>query len=769
MEAPDMARARAALHSIPPDLPYDKWFKVGCSAIAAGLSINDIDTWSSSGSKYRGRQDVERTFRDIAPEGGTTAATLFYLAKKHGYQETEKHKLESCVSAPEKSHPPTKPSSPNPTKILNDIAAACEAADPSHPYIEEKLGLPDGLSVYRGSMTIASQNCDGALVLTLRDLDGNPVGMQFIPLEGKKVFLPKVTLPSEACLVIGGSLATAEKAYIVEGIGQAWAAHQATRAPAVVCCGKMRMPGVAKAIHAKHPRLLLVIVPDAGIDIRSTEVARAVNGIYVELPADWPSNYDISDFHKETGSLREVAALLESARAPTLSERNVAIQDIGDTLNDSGNAWRLVRLFGQDIRWLSDIKKWMTWNGQFWTMDEDGAVMRLAKQTAQSIYMEAVKETDSDKARKIRKWANTSHSLPRLSAMVELAKAELNISILIPSLDHNSMLLGTPSGVVDLTTGRLCKANRLDYITKTTNAKFQLDARCPNWEKFLDRCFSGNARVIEFIQRAVGYCLTGSTEAHVMFFLFGDGCNGKSVFLETIRGVLGNYAMQTQAETLMQKISERGANNDIARLRGARLVTAVEVEKGRRLAEPLIKQLTGGDQISARFLYGEFFEFKPAFKIWFASNDKPIIDGNDFGIWRRVLSIPFSVRIPEEEQDKQLVMKLAAEGAGILQWAIRGALEWRRIGLCAPPEITEATGQYQAEMDVFPNWFDECCRQGRGESARAKDLGTSHRNWAEQNSRRPLSQKELSKRLQAHGFRKEEDRFGIKYIGLSLL
>jgi len=263
MRLSDVADARAALRAIPSDLPYPQWFKTGCAAIAAGLSIDDIDAWSSGASNYKDRQDIERTFRNITPEGGITPATLFHMAKQYGYQETEKHMLESCVSAPEKSRPSTKHTSLNPTKILNDITAACEPADSSHPYIEEKLGLPDGLLVYHGSLMIAGQNCDGSLVLTLRDLDGNPVGMQFIPLEGKKVFLPKVTLPSEACLVIGGSLATAEKAYIVEGIGQAWTAHQATRAPAVACCGKMRMLGVAKAIHRKHPRLLLVIVPDS--------------------------------------------------------------------------------------------------------------------------------------------------------------------------------------------------------------------------------------------------------------------------------------------------------------------------------------------------------------------------------------------------------------------------------------------------------------------------------------------------------------------------
>jgi putative DNA primase/helicase len=502
--------------------------------------------------------------------------------------------------------------------------------------------------------------------------------------------------------------------------------------------------------------------------MHAAEIARAVGGAYVELPADWPPNYDINDFHNETRSLKEVAALLKSAKFPDTPEASVVAPDRGNTLNDSGNAARLVKLFGHEIRWRPETKEWITWNGQFWVADKNGAVIRFATATAQSIYREAQEETDADKARSIGRWAGTSLSLQRITAMVELAKAELNISILMSSLDQKNMLLGTPSGVVDLTTGLLSKANRFDYITRTTTAEYQLDATCPNWEKFLERCFPGNRKLIEFIQRAVGYCLTGLTNEQVMFLLIGDGCNGKSVFLETIRAVFGAYAMQTQADTLIER-TKGHATNDIARLNGTRMVSVIEIEKGRRLAESFVKQLTGGDQISARFLYGEFFEFKPTFKFWLAANDEPVITGTDHGIWRRICLIPFTVRIPPEEQDKQLSIKLAAEAAGILQWAIRGALEWQRIGLCPPQDVKQATDQYQADMDVFRNWLDECCRQGPKEWARAQDLIRSHGNWAEQNDRLPLNAKELSNRLQANGFHKQEDRQSNKYLGLSLL
>jgi putative DNA primase/helicase len=502
--------------------------------------------------------------------------------------------------------------------------------------------------------------------------------------------------------------------------------------------------------------------------MHAAEIARAVNGLYVELPSDWPPNYDINDFHNETRSLKEVAALLESAKAPDTPETSVEKPDRGNTLNDSGNAARLVKQFGHDIRWLPHTKKWMIWNGQYWEINEDGAIERFAIATATFMYEEARKERDADKARNIGKWGGTSLSQPRLKAMIELAKSELNISIPMSALDQNDMLLGTPSGVVDLKTGKLCEATRLDYITRITGAPYLPGATCPNWEKFIDRSFSGNQAVIKLVQRAVGYSLTGKTIEQLMFLIYGSGCNGKSVFLETLRIVFGNYAMQAQAEMLMQSKGERPSNG-IARLRGTRMVSAIEIEEGCRLSEALVKQLTGGDQIAARFLFAEYFEYKPTFKIWLAANHKPIIRGDDHAIWRRICLIPFLVTIPEHELDKQLSSKLAAEAPGILQWAIDGCMEWQCMGLSPPPEIIAAVDQYKYDMNVFQRWLEEWCEKGPGKSVGAEAAFKSQCDWAEQNGFTPLTHRKFAEKLLEHGFIKKKTNVGLKYLGLAIL
>lgn len=762
----DIGRALDALTVIPSDLPYPEWFKVGCAAIDAGLSIDDIDTWSSTSSNYKGRRDVEKTFRNITPGGGITRATLFHMANQYDYRLAGRNRLPLPPLAPKNSrltHP-----IPSRCEILADIAAHCGPANAAHPYIQQKKGLPSGLLVYKGPKTINGHDCNGALVLPLTDLDGNVVGVQFIPLKGEKVFPFGTKLPPEACLVIGGELANGGTVYIVEGIGQAWTVHQATGAPAVVCFGKARMAGVAKAIHGKHPNLRIIIVPDGNGETHAAEIARAVNGLYVLLPTDWSANYDINDFHKDTGSLKAAAALLASAEAPDLAEPSVKAEHRGNTLNDSANAARLVKQFGQEIRWLPHIKKWMIWNGLYWDINEDGAIERFATATAVSIYEEARKERDADKARNIGKWAGTSLSQSRLKAMIELAKSELNMSIPMSALDQKDMLIATPSGVVDLKTGKLCDATPLDYITKITGAPYIADATCPTWERFVNRCFSGNQAVIKAVQRAVGYSLTGKTIEQLMFFIYGSGCNGKSVFLETLRAVFGDYAMQAQAEMLMQSKGER-PSNDIARLRGARIVAAIEIGEGRRLSEALVKQLTGGDQIAVRFLFGEFFEYKPAFKIWLAANHKPIVQGDDLAIWRRLCLIPFLVTIPEQDLDKELSSKLAAEAPGILQWIIQGCLDWQRIGLSLPHQIIEAVDQYRSEMNVFERWLEECCEKGPGKSVGAEAAFKSQCDWAEQNGFSPLTHRKFAEKLIEHGFIKKKTNVGLKYLGLAIL
>ena len=280
---------------------------------------------------------------------------------------------------------------------------------------------------------------------------------------------------------------------------------------------------------------------------------------------------------------------------------------------------------------------------------------------------------------------------------------------------------------------------------------FDPDAECPIFLAFLERVMAGNCALIAFLQRAVGYSLTGLTGEQVLFLLYGLGANGKSTLLEILRALLGDYAQQTEFSTFLVR-KQDGVRNDLARLRGARFVSAVEMEGERRLSEALVKQLTGGDTISARFLFSEFFEFLPAFKLWLAANHKPEIRGTDHAMWRRVRLIPFTVTIPDDAQDKSLPAKLRAELPGILAWAVRGCLQWQANGLDAPDEVTRATEDYRAEMDVLGDFLAERCIDESGTHVLAADLYGAYRLWSEQNGAEAISGVAFARRLTERGF-----------------
>ncbi|MEC1197638.1 phage/plasmid primase, P4 family, partial [Bacillus paralicheniformis] len=229
-------------------------------------------------------------------------------------------------------------------------------------------------------------------------------------------------------------------------------------------------------------------------------------------------------------------------------------------------------------------------------------------------------------------------------------------------------------------------------FTKISPIAYQSDADCPNWKAFLESIFiddrgAPNYEIIDFMQKAIGYSLTGDTTEQVMFFLFGNGRNGKSTFINTVQHLFGDYGRQTNSDTFIKKKNDSAINNDIARLDGARFVSAVESEEGQQLSESLVKQITGGEKMSARFLRQEYFEFTPEFKVFFTTNHKPIVKGSDEGIWRRIRLIPFTVTIPKEKVDKKLPQKLAAEMPGILRWAAEGCLKWQKEGLGEPEAI----------------------------------------------------------------------------------
>jgi len=316
-------------------------------------------------------------------------------------------------------------------------------------------------------------------------------------------------------------------------------------------------------------------------------------------------------------------------------------------------------------------------------------------------------------------------------------------------LDADPWQFNCPNGILDLRKGTLRDHRREDFITKASQVSFDPAAKCPQFLGFLDSIMAKNQSLIPFLQRAIGYALTGDIAEQCFFIFYGHGANGKSTLLEVLRSLVGDYGQQASFTTFLSSDQER-VRNDLARLRGARLVTAVEVEEGRRLSEVVVKQVTGGDPITARFLYSENFEFKPQFKLFLACNHKPVIRGTDHAIWRRIRLIPFTVEIPDDQQDKELPLKLRAELPGILTWAVKGCLDWQRDGLAAPKEVLHATKEYREEMDVLGMFLDECC-DTQGEVLTGHLFG-AYKNWAEAQEEYVMSQKLFALKLRERGF-----------------
>jgi putative DNA primase/helicase len=360
-----------------------------------------------------------------------------------------------------------------------------------------------------------------------------------------------------------------------------------------------------------------------------------------------------------------------------------------------------------------------------------------------------------------------SESVRRRKAFIEAASWIPDLNVSTGSLDRNPWLLNVENGTVDLKTGELREHRREDMITRIARVTCDRNAVCPIWKKFLMEIMNYNAELIRFIQTAAGWAVTGDTSEQSMFILFGTGANGKSTFLNTIMNLLGDYAIATPTETFMKKSGDQ-ITNDIARLRGTRFVTTTEAEQGRRLSEPLIKQITGTDRMTARFLYGEYFDFVPTFKIFMATNHKPVIKGTDYGIWRRIKLIPFTTRIPEEKQDRGLEEKLRGEASGILNWLLEGAMRWTAERLETPQIITSATDEYRGEMDVIGNFIKERCVREPGAGIRARELFKCYQDWCDENNEHACSERFLGLRLKELGLEQKRLSDGRYWKGVTV-
>jgi putative DNA primase/helicase len=383
------------------------------------------------------------------------------------------------------------------------------------------------------------------------------------------------------------------------------------------------------------------------------------------------------------------------------------------------------------------------------------------------IYRELLNTSDLRECIEIEKHAMQSESARRRKAVIEVASWIPELNLKTDDLDRDPWLFNVQNGTIDLRTGEIREQKQEDFITRIANVEHDQNAQCPVWKQFIMEIMDFNTDLIRFIQTAAGWAITGDTSEQSMFILFGTGANGKSTFLNTIMNLLGDYAIATPTETFMRKTGEQ-ISNDLARLRGTRFVTTTEAEHGRRLSEPLIKQITGNDRITARFLYGEFFNFMPTFKIFMATNHKPVIKGTDHGIWRRIKLIPFLTRIEAEKQDKHLDQKLMQEGPGILNWLIEGAKRWYAEGLNTPPIIIRATDEYRAEMDVIGNFLKERCEMKQDVSVKARELFKCYQDWCDDHNEHAVSERFLGLRLKELGLGQKRSQDGRYWQGLTL-
>lgn len=440
-------------------------------------------------------------------------------------------------------------------------------------------------------------------------------------------------------------------------------------------------------------------------------------------------------------------------------------------LTDLGNAERLADLHGRHLRAVASWNKWLVWDDRRWRIDETLEAEARAKDTVRAIYTEASSAETQMERESLVKHAVRSEGDARVRAMLSRAMAERSLAVRADTLDADPWLLNLMNGTLDLRTQQLHAHRREDRITKLMPVTYDREATCPRWEAFLQTIMQGSDELVQFLQTAFGYTLTGMVSEQCLFFCYGKGANGKSTVLDTLRGLLGEYGSVADFSTFLDR-KQDGPRNDIARLAGSRMVTAIEAGDGHRLAESVVKNLTGGDKITARLLYREAFEFVPTFKLWLATNHKPVIRGTDLGIWRRIRMIPFAHTVKDEDKVPDFAATFIPEWPGILNWALAGLERWLDRGAIVQPEaVADATSEYKEESDVLGAFLLECCEFGRDFSCAASDLYTAYVRWSEAGREYTMTQTKFGRALEERDIRslKTSGHAPKRRVGLRLL
>lgn len=460
---------------------------------------------------------------------------------------------------------------------------------------------------------------------------------------------------------------------------------------------------------------------------------------------------------------KEAGVHIDPEAARRAAENALDARHTIDT-TDSANARRLVRRHGETLRF-TEAAGWLVFDGVRWIGDPKGIRAQVrAKDTAVAIFDELALAPDRQA---LFRHAVRSQSRNALEAMVSVARSEPGILAALTDFDADPLLFNVANGTLDLRTGKLRPHRREDLISRLSPVRFDPAADCELWDAFLWRVLRKDQDLYAYTQRLAGYSLTGKTCEQALHFLHGSGANGKTVFCDVLQALLGDYATVASPDLIMVR-RHQGIPNDIARLRGVRAVFMNETSQGSRFDEERLKDLTGGDRLTGRFLYGEYLDFSPTHKLLIRANHKPTINGTDEAIWRRVHLIPFNVTIPPEERDKAFVEQLRPELPGILRWAAQGCLEWQRDGLNPPPAVVEAVRKYREESDTLGRFIEEHCTVQKLAQVKSSVFLARYREFAEAAGERWIPAKDLPHEMQRRGFEWKRTKAASVFVGLDL-
>jgi putative DNA primase/helicase len=523
----------------------------------------------------------------------------------------------------------------------------------------------------------------------------------------------------------------------------------------------------------------VILIPDndkpgmAHMEYIAKELQDIAKSIKLLELNDLEEKQDSSDWLEKGHDKEELLELIKN----TMEYEFNKVDILSYNFSDVGNAERLVAIHGKNIKFNPLQQKWMLWSGKHWQIDESLQIERLAKDIIKRVQRAGENLTTNDEEympvlekykKKIESFVLKSEGDPRIKAMLNQSKSQNNVMMV--NTDEDIFSLNILNGTFDLKTGEIKDHNRSHNITKLINITYDSNKDCPNWKSFLDRIFLGDKELIEYIQKTIGYSLTGSMTEQCFYMCYGGGANGKSTFLNTIQKILGDYSDTLKGSSLMVKRNDDGARGDLAKLKGKRFVIASELNEGQTFDESLLKALTGGDIVPVRYLYGEDFPLIPQFKLWIGTNEKPKVKGTNLGIWRRVRLIPFLYTFKEEDKDPNFYEKfIEPELDGILNWAVEGCLKWQKEGIEIPQKVMMAVEEYQNEMDSIGRFLEECCMVGNEYSVKASLLYDEYVKWCSDNREHEISNVKFSKKITEKGFEKSRKTSAVYYSGIGLV